>query len=469
MTLTCSFLYYTKGIVEELHRADSSSDDIWLHEADYRCAVSSKLTIWKQRCWELKRLLADVVELEVHRRTKTRQVLLAFLTKRRLILSKSRELLDPAADELESGRKPRDQVEAAIEESIQLLHVSKLHQQSRTPIFNRARYQLINGIGEVSITAMMTHASTAPLYETSMLKNSLVYEVTPVSFKIGREPKWTYGMAVITTFQHLHLFALTKDDKKTSEDDSKGDNKSNVSMPSLDSTDSSRTDTKNKRAQSGNSGDEEANFNNSSHSEMSINNSAHGGLSSSRDSSSLKRNNGMTRSGSVSSLMSKGLRSSFKRGGSASSLTNSPSKISALTSSPRSNGTSRKGGLSESCPWSEFNLAATSPNNNKNAASVVLADASGMAPMPLCAFDAHHEEALTHKPKACVWLSTCAFGISADGGHVELIPNFDDQAVKIYLRFDEEEGDDDESPSSQCKAATWLRNTQKWAFLASQQ
>jgi hypothetical protein len=429
-----------------------------LHEADYRCAVSNKLTIWKQRCWELKRLFADVVELEVHRRTKTRKVLLAFLTKRRLVLSKCRELLDPAAYELETGRKPCDQVEAAIEESIQLLHVSKLHQQSRTPIFNRARYQLINGVDEVSLKAMMAHASTAPLYDTSMLKNSLTYDVTLVSFKLGREPEWREGIAVITTFQHLHLFAVTNDNnnKKTSDDCSKGDCYSISSTPSLELSYIAR-----KAAMTDKAGISRNNNNNSLGS-MNFNNNMESGSGRFQRSSE-----DMKRSGGVSSVMTLGLRNTFKRG----------SSVNALTSSPRSknnnNNSSRKVGLSESCPWSEFNSASTvssnnsnNSNNNNNTAAL-----SGGAPMSLSAFDAHHEEALTHKPKACVWLSTCAFGISADGGHVELIPNFDDEAVKVYLRFHEDEDniDNTASPASQSRAATWVRNTQAWAFLAAQQ
>jgi hypothetical protein len=417
-----------------LNRDDSSCADIWLHEAEYRCAVSSKLTIWRQRCWELKRLLSDVVELEVHRRTKTRKVLLAFLTKRRLMLSKSREVLDPTVDELEAGRKPCDQIEAAIEESIQLLHVSKLHQQSRSPIFNRARYQLINGIDEVSIRTMTTHASTAPLYNASMLKNSLVHQVTPVSFKLGREPEWRSGVVVITMFQHLHIFAVTKDIELTLEDDNKdGD------------ICSSKSTAKNNR-------DEEMSINNDSHGDLNISNSSRGTISSqSQDTIGINRNNGMRRSGSVSSLVTKGLRNSFKRGGSVSSLPNSPRGSNNNNHSHNNN--SR--GLSESCPWSEFNSKGVSP------------------PLTLCSFDAHHEEALTHKPKACVWLSTCAFGLSADGSHVELIPNFDDQAIKVYLRFDHDEddvGDNAASPAaSQSRAAMWLRNTQQWAFLAASQ
>jgi len=175
-------------------------EDHWLAEASYKNAVKQGMALWRAQCQDLEQLCRDTISLDAQRRTRTKEILLSFLPRRRRIFLRILELIQPAATGLELERTGRDEIDQALELALQRFSRETLsnYKRNRSSILNRSRIFKL-GVQDDSWMEIPP--------ERNLFKSDLVKTVQPLDYKAGSgKTPWQLALAVTTVDGSLHLF-----------------------------------------------------------------------------------------------------------------------------------------------------------------------------------------------------------------------------------------------------------------------
>jgi hypothetical protein len=176
---------------------EAARSDRWLNEATYKITVNSGMACWKRNYLRMTELYDDIIGLDSQRRTRTKEILLSFIPRRRKIFLRSLELIGPARVELEKGRLPRDTHEQEIERSLQQLSRVKLSMKpNRSSIMNRSR-TFESDIG--------SPIDIQPLSNRNLFDSHRILEIKAVEFQSRDRSVFQVGLAVATTDDFLHI------------------------------------------------------------------------------------------------------------------------------------------------------------------------------------------------------------------------------------------------------------------------
>jgi hypothetical protein len=174
----------------------TAHDDHWLSEASYKSAVVMILCGWESRCQELKLLHQKTLQLDEYRRDRMRQILLAFLPRRRRLFLRVTETIEVSFVTLELGRISRDGVDEEIEKVLGELKREHLH---HSPIMNRSRSQQ----PDLKVPSMSNNGN---VLQGGIFRSKLVQDMKV--FEVRTRPwfPWKLALGVFTVGDYLHLF-----------------------------------------------------------------------------------------------------------------------------------------------------------------------------------------------------------------------------------------------------------------------
>jgi hypothetical protein len=171
--------------------------DRWLAEASYKNNVKSGMADWKCNFTQMAELFHDLIALDSHRRTRTKEALLSFIPRRRKILLRISELIAPSKTDLENGRSTRDEYEQEIEKALQQLsRVNLAMKPNRSSIMNRSRTSDIDIGSPVDLQ---------PLAERNLFDNHRVIGIKAIEFQRSDKSLFEIGLAVTTSDGFLHI------------------------------------------------------------------------------------------------------------------------------------------------------------------------------------------------------------------------------------------------------------------------
>lgn len=195
--------------MEEL---SARSRDLWLQEVDYRRAVSSHLSLWRQRSNDLKGVTNLILEMEGACHQRLKDLLLQFLRKRHELFVGMRDLLDPAVDALESA-----DIVSSIEDMNKRLEEAFLHLQ---PGKKRSRriLSLVSTTESLDIPSLSALSSLDEYDNRSKNVRSYTFAGCLVDGAFER-------CLVIVTRQHfLHVYRLPTDSDLATEQNQSQEN-----------------------------------------------------------------------------------------------------------------------------------------------------------------------------------------------------------------------------------------------------
>jgi hypothetical protein len=186
----------------------TQAHDRWLAEAYYRNSARMGKVIWMKARRDYQDLFAEIIEFDVNRRNRMREILLSFLPRRRRLFETAGDALVPVSlmkvpfTRQEQIGKEEDQ---AIEETLQRLSRSKLKDvnQHRSTVINRS----LAVQKELWDDSALDHFN--PQYCPAALGNDLsesayVEERKIFEVRIGAE--WKLALGVLTRDHYLHIF-----------------------------------------------------------------------------------------------------------------------------------------------------------------------------------------------------------------------------------------------------------------------
>ncbi|GKZ00358.1 hypothetical protein MPSEU_000988800 [Mayamaea pseudoterrestris] len=186
-----------------LNDCDNRTHDRWLAEASYKTIIKSGMAGWKENFLRMANLYDEIISLDSLRRTRTKEVLLSFIPRRRKIYIRINELLTPCKLELEVGRQSHLEHEQSIENVLQQLSRVKLSMKpNRSSIMNRSR-TFHSDIGSpIDLQAL----TTRNLFDSHRVK-----EVKAIEFQSSNRSVFEIGLAVTTSDDHLHIIKSASD------------------------------------------------------------------------------------------------------------------------------------------------------------------------------------------------------------------------------------------------------------------
>jgi hypothetical protein len=163
--------------------------DRWLLEAQYRNAAHVEVLIWKENRRMLQAIYKEIVELDVERSRRMRQLLLSFLPKRRKFMESAHSSLLPAAQDLAKAKIDSQKESEAIEKTIEAIAL--------TAIQNCGDSSALAGEGDFE--------APGSEWNSPFVKETFIFD-----FKVDTE--WKLSVAVVTVDDFLHVFVLTEED-----------------------------------------------------------------------------------------------------------------------------------------------------------------------------------------------------------------------------------------------------------------
>jgi len=188
---------------------DSSSlqlKDRWLEEVNYRQAVASHVSLWRERTADLKDLTVSIFELERECHQRLKDILLEFLPKRHDIYVGVRDLLDPAVDVLETAAVLSEMgvIDTRLEQAVLYFQPEKKRSILSIVSSPSASYEK-----PPSVPSLCDFKSLAKVDNEMPEK---VENVLSYSFVTRQEGDSWVSMMAVTTQQHfLHMYLLHAD------------------------------------------------------------------------------------------------------------------------------------------------------------------------------------------------------------------------------------------------------------------
>jgi hypothetical protein len=181
--------------------------DRWLSEASYKYTIKNGTSFWKARHKAMKNIFADVITLDAHRRNRTKEILLSILPRRRTIILRIMETMNPpTANDVDNPQLGMDAIGDEIEKALQQLSLTNLsnYKPNRSSIMNRSR--TLNLIEPNAAVIMQ------PLETRNLFESHLVHSIKTVHIRItGKgdwligKGDWLLGLVVITVDDYLHV------------------------------------------------------------------------------------------------------------------------------------------------------------------------------------------------------------------------------------------------------------------------
>jgi hypothetical protein len=163
--------------------------DRWLLEAQYRNAAHVGVLIWKENRRKLQAIYKEIVELDMERSRRMRQLLLSFLPKRRKFMESAHSSLLPGAQDLAKAKIDSQKESEAIEKTIEAIAMTA-----------------IQNCGDVSALADEgDFEAPGSEWNSPFVKETFIF-----NFKVDLE--WKLSVAVVTVDDFLHIFVLTDED-----------------------------------------------------------------------------------------------------------------------------------------------------------------------------------------------------------------------------------------------------------------
>jgi hypothetical protein len=169
------------------------------------------MAVWTRRCKELELLCDDVVELDVQRRLRTKEILLSFLPRRRRVFIRMLEAVSPVGSHLEETRVGLDGFDSVLDNELQHLSRQSMAGQlmNRSSIMNRSRSTRLD-LEEILVKTPPPH---------DMWKCKLLVEYQPVELKTTARSPWQPGVAATTLDGFVHLFLSDQNEGEPSIED----------------------------------------------------------------------------------------------------------------------------------------------------------------------------------------------------------------------------------------------------------
>lgn len=178
-------------------------EDRWLAEVTYKNCVKHGMSFVKDRLHSLKQAIDDVVSLDSQRLTRTKQILLSFLPRRRRLFLRVHESFQSTADKLNDERQGMEEVESQLDKVLEQLSRRNLSKRNRSSIMNRSRTWNM-GAGDSGSPQNRSEA-TPTLPECNMLESSHILERKAVEVKMGAKGEWQLALALLTDDKYLHV------------------------------------------------------------------------------------------------------------------------------------------------------------------------------------------------------------------------------------------------------------------------
>jgi hypothetical protein len=183
--------------------SDKPVGDRWLAEASYKNTVTCCMTTWKGQYKLMTNLYDAITEMDAQRRTRTKEVLLSFIPRRRKVFARAIEIMEPTKSKLQEGRQAHDVHELDVDMAIK--HLSRVNlsmKPNRSSIMNRSR------TFESDISAPIDLKS---LISRNLFESHHVKALQAIEFQSENKSIYEVGLAVITTDDFLHVVGRDAD------------------------------------------------------------------------------------------------------------------------------------------------------------------------------------------------------------------------------------------------------------------
>jgi hypothetical protein len=140
----------------------------------------------------------SIIALDEDRRSRTKEILLSFLPRRRRVFLRVLEATQPAIDSLEEGRLGRDEINTELDlviEQMARLSLSK-QKRSRSSILNRSLTTKLDLKVEIDLSTITA---------SNHFSSSHVKELRAIEARTSSKADWQLSLAVMTHEGFLHI------------------------------------------------------------------------------------------------------------------------------------------------------------------------------------------------------------------------------------------------------------------------
>lgn len=154
--------------------------------------------LFKAHYTELMKICDGIISIDEERRSRTKEILLSVLPRRRRLFLRVLETAQPSLSVLEGGRLGREEVGAEVDRALEYLARQGLAKQkkSRSSILNRSLSNKLDLKVELDLT---------PLEKNNLFDSTHVKEIRAVEAKSGSKSDWQLSLAILTHDSFLHI------------------------------------------------------------------------------------------------------------------------------------------------------------------------------------------------------------------------------------------------------------------------
>jgi len=193
-----------------------AGSDCWLAETSYKNTAQQAMSSFRVRCEDLKIVLSDVLDVDVMRQNRTKEILVSFLPLRRRLFEDMLPCYDSSRSCLgKDSRFTRGGIQSELDRILQTLSMSSVSEskRSRSSVINRSR-----GLQKLDLS-ISPSVEVASLQARNPFGSGHVKEVKAAEVKSGIRSPWRLALTVVSTDNFFHIMLCTLRQKDVQNDE----------------------------------------------------------------------------------------------------------------------------------------------------------------------------------------------------------------------------------------------------------